>query len=200
MSEKKEAQLRLDTAEQLLMIIPAEEGVREHVSAGLSTTDFITQLISADLLIDAIRYLAIALPRREAIWWALATHRTLSIDQENSPPEIKAWELVEDWVYNPTEENRAQAQGIAETLDYLTPGSYGAMAVFWSGGSMVPAATGQIVPPGANLTGTAVGASVIMTCAKGDPQKLSTRQKTALEIGLDVAYGGNGLSRALTPA
>jgi len=197
MVEKKEAQLRLETADELFLIIPPEEEVSELATPNMSTIDFINKLIFTNLLNEAIRYLAIALPRREAIWWASATNRLLQKNDKMAERDKAAWKLVEDWVYNPSEEIRAEALKIAEGLGFETPGSYGAMGVFWSGGSMVPPETGQFVPPPATLTGSAIGASVIMNCALGDPQHLSTRQRSALEIGLDVAYGGNGLSRVL---
>ena len=195
MVEKREAQLRLEKAEELFLIIPPEEEVSALATPNMSTINFINKLIYSDLFIDAIRYLAIALPRREAIWWACATNRSFPENGKISERDKTAWKLVEDWVYNPSEEIRAQTLKIAEELGFETPGSYGAMGVFWSGGSMVPPETGQFVPPPATLTGSAIGASIIMNCAIGDPQLLSTRQKSALEIGLDVAYGGNGLSR-----
>jgi len=197
MSEEREAQLRLETTEQLFLIIKPEDDVANIPTPGMKSTEFINILIEKKLFVEAIRYLAIALPRREAIWWSCATNRGLSLEKKNELNEQKAWDTIEEWVYNPTDENRLKTYGIAETLNFETPGAYGAMGVFWSGGSLAPPETGQIVPPNPGLTGTAVGASILMTCARGDPQKTSDRQKTALEIGLDVAYGGNGLSRDL---
>ena len=195
MNEKREASLRLETTEQLFLIIKPEGDILNIPVNGMKTTDFINVLLEKKLFVEAIRYLAIALPRREAIWWTCATNRALSSVDRNDINEQKAWETIEDWVYNPTDENRMKTYSLAEALNFETPGAYGAMGVFWSGGSLAPPETGQIVPPSPSLTGTAVGASILMTCAKGDPQKISDRQKTALEIGLDVAYGGNGLSR-----
>lgn len=195
MIEQREAQLRLETTEELFLIIPPEEEVSDLALPNMSTIEFLNKLVTKNLLIEAIRYLAVALPRREAIWWACATNRLLQTDNKIAVRDQIAWKLVEDWVYNPSEEIRTESLKTAEGLGFETPGSYGAMGVFWSGGSIVPPETGQFVPPAASLTGTAVGASIIMNCAIGDPQKLSARQKSALEIGLDVAYGGNGLSR-----
>lgn len=198
MQEKKEAVLRLDTVEQLFAIIPPEAGVERCVPSSTLSIDFINSLVNSELYNDAIRYLAIALPRRAAIWWACASYRSQLSDKVTSQDEAKAWELVEEWVYNPCEENRIKTQSIAEKLHYATAGSYGAIGVFWSGGSIVPPETGQVVPPGPHLTGTAVAASIIISCSKGDPAQLSTRQNQALVIGMDIAYGGNGLNKVLT--
>ena len=195
MNDKSEALLRFDTAEQLFTIIKPEAEISKLMAPGMSTINFLNTLAQKDLLPEAIRYLAIALPRREAIWWACATHRTLGPDQLDDIKEQDAWRIVEEWVYNPTEDTRNQTYAIADTLGYQTPGAYGAMAVFWSGGSIAPPESGQIVPPGPGLTGTAVGASILMTCSKGEPKRAIERQKEALRIGLDVAYGGNGLQQ-----
>jgi hypothetical protein len=200
MNEKIEAQLRLDTVEQLFSIIPPETREQRLVPLTTLSIDFIDSLVNSEHYNDAIRYLAIALPRRAAIWWACATHRSQNTERINNQDEARAWELVEEWVYNPCEENRVQTQAIAEKLNYETAGSYGAIGVFWSGGSIVPAETGQIVPPGAHLTGTAVAASIIISCSKGELGHLSARQKQALVIGMDIAYGGNGINKILAPS
>jgi hypothetical protein len=195
MEDKREPSLRFEAAEQLFTIIKPEPEISKLMAPGMSTINFLNTLAQKDLLPDAIRYLAIALPRREAIWWACATHRTLGPDPLDDIKEQDAWRIVEEWVYNPTEDTRNQTYAIADTLGYQTPGAYGAMAVFWSGGSIAPPESGQIVPPGPGLTGTAVGASILMTCSKGEPKGAAERQKEALRIGLDVAYGGNGLQQ-----
>ena len=160
----------------------------------MSTLDLIEALTKQQLFVDAIRYLALALPKRESIWWTIAVNKKVSPQNIDDIKEQKAWKLVEEWVYDPTENNRAGAYALAEALEFETPGSYAAMAVYWSGGSLTPAESGQIVPPGPGLSGTAVGASVLMTCAQGEPQTIGIRHQYALKIGLNVARGGNGLS------
>jgi hypothetical protein len=185
--------LRFEMAEQLFSIIKPSDEISSACTASMSTINFLNMLSQKKLLVDAIRYLAIALPRREAIWWACATRRRFFTFNNNDLNEQKAWDLVEDWVYNPIEEHRLKSHAIAEELEFKTPGAYGAMSVFWSGGNIAPAGAGQVIPPGPNLTGTAVGASILLMCAKGNPQGAEERQQAALDIGLDVAYGGNGL-------
>ena len=195
MNEATIAKLRLVTTEQLFLIIKPDDDLSKLSSPSMSTINFINMLSQKILFVDAIRYLAIALPRREAIWWACATHRTLGPAQLDDIKEQDAWRIVEEWVYNPTEDTRNQAYAIAESLGYQTPGAYGAMAVFWSGGSVSPPESSQVIPPGPGLAGTAVGASILMTCAKGEPKGAVERHAEALKIGLDVAYGGNGLQQ-----
>lgn len=195
MSDKSDPLLRFETVEQLFTIIKPGVEISDLSASGMSTIDFLNILDQKNHLSEAIRYLAIALPRREAIWWACATHRTLGLVKLDDIKEQDAWRIVEEWVYNPNEDTRNQTYAIADSLGYQTPGAYGAMAVFWSGGSIAPPETGQIVPPSPGLTGTAVGASILMICSKGEPKQAVERQKAAFRIGLDVACGGNGLKK-----
>ena len=194
MGEETAVSLRFDSAEQLLLLLKPEGEVKKASTPDMSTLDLIEALTKQQLFVDAIRYLALALPKRESIWWTIAVNKKVSPQNIDDIKEQKAWKLVEEWVYDPTENNRAGAYALAEALEFETPGSYAAMAVYWSGGSLTPAESGQIVPPGPGLSGTAVGASVLMTCAQGEPQTIGIRHQYALKIGLNVARGGNGLS------
>jgi len=194
MSEERAASLRFETAEQLFLLLKPEEEVKKASTTDMSTMSLIGTLMEQQLFVDAIRYLALALPKREAIWWTIAVHKKLSTTSIDDKKELDAWKLVEEWVYNPDEKNRVGALAVAEALEFETAGSYAAMSVYWSGGSLTPAESGQIVLPGPGLSGTAVGASILMTCAQGEAQKVAVRHQYAIKIGLNVAHGGNGLS------
>lgn len=194
MGEETTVSLRFDSAEQLFLLLKPEGEVKKASKPDMSTLHLIEALTQQQLFVDAIRYLALALPKRESIWWTVAVNKKVSPENISDIKEQEAWNLVEEWVYDPTEKNRVGAFSLAEALEFETPGSYAAMAVYWSGGSLTPAESGQIVPPGPTLSGTAVGASILMTCAQGEPQATGLRHQYALKIGLNVARGGNGLS------
>lgn len=192
MSEKN--YLLFEFSQQIFDVISPEDQVREVALSHPMTIDFINVLTDTENIVDAIRFLAVAINRRQAIWWALVVNEKLnpSKDRENSV-ENTAWSLVRDWVYSPTEENRTAAYEIAETLDFQTAGSYAALAVFWSGGNILPPHAQEVLLPPPQLCASAVGASILLTCASGPAVDVSRRQREAVKIGLDVALGKTGL-------
>ncbi|MBB3808159.1 DUF6931 family protein [Pseudochelatococcus contaminans] len=183
---------RFSLAEQLCTLIEPEEEAGALLLPGQSAVDFVKALVADGQNIDAIRYIAVALPRREAVWWTCATRRCL-LPEDLPPAEAEAWAIAETWVYEPTEANRRAAFAYAEALNFGTAGAYAALAVFWSGGSLAPPETGELVPPGDQLTGSAAAASVIYCCVPGEAKMIGKRHEAALAIGIDIANGGNGL-------
>jgi hypothetical protein len=185
--------LRFADAEQLCLLAEPSEDARALITqAGeLSARNFIAQLADAGLFSEALRYLAIALPRREAVWWACMAGKTL-LPAELPAAELTAWRAAETWVYKPTEQHRRAADAPAEALRFGSAGAYAALGVFWSGGSLAPPETNVVVPPGDGLTGSAVGASVLLCCVPGPAKSIPDRQARALLIGANIGNGGDG--------
>src|SRR4051812_46357060 len=68
---------------------------------------------------DAVRFLAYALPKREAVWWACLCARTAS--GANPPAPIRAaLNAAEVWASDPSEENRRAAMPAAEEAGFST--------------------------------------------------------------------------------
>ena len=155
-----------------------------------STTDYLTQLIAQQLYPDAVRFLAHALPKREATWWACLCARNTLTD---TPPanEIKAIELAEAWVYKPTEDNRKLTLSAAEATAYKTAASWAAIAAFWSGDDISPVPQ-AIVPPDDKLYAKAVIGSVMLAATQGEASKVNDNYLLFLRQGMNVASGGDG--------
>lgn len=140
--------------------------------------------------IEAVRLVAHALPRREAVWWACmcAIH--------TAPPDLPAAdraarEAAEDWVRQPTDQVRRTAMARAQATAFGTPEAWAAVAAFWSGDSMAP--EGQpAVPPPPHLTGTAVAGSVALSAVRGDVSRRPARLERFLESARNIASGGPG--------
>jgi hypothetical protein len=143
---------------------------------------------------DAVRFLAHALPRREAVWWACTCAR-LALPASAAPEVGAALQAAEAWVFQPTEENRRAAMEKAEAAGFDTPSAWSAVSVFWSGGSMAPEGMPD-APPDPSLYAIGVGASVLLAIAAGEPQSAERRFEEAIERGIDIANGGNGKLKA----
>ncbi len=157
----------------------------------LTAAGMIQALADAGLVTEAMRYLALALPRREAVWWACVV-RQLLLPAEVPPAEAAAWAAAEAWVYQPTEANRRATYAPAAALKFETPGAYAALGAFWSGGSLAPPEAAVVVPPGDALTGSAIGAALLLSCVPGPAKTIGARHTSALMAGVDIANGGSG--------
>lgn len=180
-----------------LELAPEARGL---LAPGATPAAFLRALIDAGHLVDAIRLMAMALPRREAVWWAcLCARGALAAESppgERTPLEIAALEAAEAWVYRPTEENRRACFAPADALKFETAAAYAALAAFWSGGSLAPPDAPVVVPPGDGLTGTAAGAAVLLAAAVV-PKETPVRYRAALAQALDIGNGGSGKAAAV---
>jgi len=142
--------------------------------------EYLVQLIDRDLFVDAIRFQAQILPKRQAISWALSCVRTIIPD---SVPDAEKHEValdsVQAWMADPNEEHRRSAEEAARTLNYETPAAWVAMAVFWSEGSIAPPET-EVVAPADHLTGIAASAAVLLAAAAGPPIEVATKHREFL--------------------
>ncbi len=150
----------------------------------------VERLVAADLHQDAVKLLAHALPKREAVWWACMCARSVP-DPALPPEDAAAVEAAEAWVRRPDEPARRAAAATAEKTKFATPESWTAMGAFWSGGSMAP--DGQVVvPPPDHLTATAVTGAVMLAAVRHTPEKRLDRLLRFIVSARDIAGGGAG--------
>lgn len=150
---------------------------------------FLRDLLERGLYPDSVRFLARALPKREAIWWACICAR--GVLSQDAPASLHALEAAEQWVYKPTEANRRLADAAARAASFEGAAAWAAMAAFWSEGSMAPEDAPE-VPPADNLTAKAVAGAVMMAAVAAQPEQAQAKYRFFLEQGVDIANGGNG--------
>lgn len=155
-----------------------------------ATVDYLQRLIEQQLYADAVRFLAHALPKREATWWACLCARK-ALTEKSSPHDLKAIELAEAWVYKPVEENQKPTLAAAEAGAFKTPASWAAMAAFWSGDNISPTPY-AIIPPDEKLYAKAVVGAVILAATKSETSKINDHYQLFLRQGLNIASGGDG--------
>src|ERR1043166_8813697 len=81
--------------------------------------EFVSILMENKLYPDAVRFLAHALPKREAVWWGWMSARRAAGDHPT--PKIKAaLEATEEWIAQPSEENRRAAHAAAQVAEFST--------------------------------------------------------------------------------
>lgn len=141
---------------------------------------------------DILRVLAVALPPREATWWAcLAGHDLIGPEPKVVPPPLAS---AERWVFKPTEENRIAARDAFETADMDDNTTFCAMAALYADGTLGPGDMNEMAAP-PNGVSAAVFAMNLLSMNM-NVETMDVHIETLIDRGLDIARGGNGRSPA----
>jgi len=150
----------------------------------LHPLDFVALLMEKALFPDAVRFVAHALPKREAVWWGWVCARRAA--GEGPPPKIKAaLDATERWIAQPNEDNRRLAMAAAEKAELGTAAGCAGLAAFFSGGSLAPP-NAPAVPPGEFLAAKAVAGAVIFAAVAKEPEKAPEKFRSFVAQGVEV--------------
>jgi hypothetical protein len=147
--------------------------------------EYISALAKAGQHADALKFLAHLLPRREAVWWAWMCARKEA--GQNAEPEIVvALKATEEWIGEPTDQNRRAAMQAAEGASFETAAGCAALAAFLSGGSLAPPDVSEVAPP-RFAAARAVFGSLILAAVTVQPERSPERFRRYLGYGLELA-------------
>ena len=180
---KVEAKTAAEVCRRFELSEPAQALPRD----GLSPAAFLERLIDERHLLDAIRVLAYALPKRESIWWA-ACCAAAALGPTITPEQQAALETTRRWCAAPSEELRRAAMAAAEKAQLKNPAGCAALAVFLSGGSLAPPAA-PVVPPADDLTPQIVAGAILMAGVYSQPEQAEQKYLRFLEQGVAIAAG-----------
>lgn len=180
---------------------PLSEPAAAALSPGIAPDRFVDALVAQGLVADAIQFLAFALPKREATWWACVCARDQDSRTTGAAAEASAQALgaAESWVYKPREAIRRVAMERAEATAQSAPGDWAAAAAGYSSGSLAPPGDPEL-PPADHLTPTAVTTAILLAMTHPDPAEMDRRAHDYLDRGLDIARGGDGRTAAAPSA
>jgi hypothetical protein len=153
----------------------------------LTAAEFLNQLIQQQQYVDAVRFLAYALPRKDAIRWASLCARA-SAGANPSEKISAALDVVEKWLANQTDENRRAAWKAAQDADFKTPAGNAALAVYFNDGSLAPPDM-PVLPPEDSLTPNSVAAAVFLSAVSDEPAKAPEKYPILLAEGLKLVSG-----------
>jgi hypothetical protein len=175
------------TAAEICRSYELKKEARQLLRDELTPRQFLDLLLGRGQYGDAIRFLAYALPKREAVWWAsLCLYR--AAESGLSPPETTALKAAVEWVLDPSEEKRRAVEAAAEAVGLRLPAGCIAMGAFWSGGSMNPPNLPAVAPKPV-LTAKTVSAGLLMAALKYAPAKKDETERQFAALGLGVAEG-----------
>lgn len=143
--------------------------------------------------LDMLRLLSVALPPREATWWAcLAARDLIGADAKVVPPPLAA---AERWVFKPTPENRRAAADAFHNAEQDDDTVYCAMAALYADGTLgVDGDTANYPAPPNGVSAAVFAMNLIAMRANADRAVLF--MDILIDRGLDIARGGNGKAEA----
>jgi len=145
--------------------------------------NLIEELVAQNLMMDALKILALALPPREGVWWGCLAAR----DMLEPEQKTKALTAAEAWVFKPGQETKKALEPFAqdtETADML----------MCEAGFNVPLPDDEEAPMGPpSLPGLLIFSAQLQSFYAHDlPDDISRQGQLLLGRGLNIAKGGNG--------
>lgn len=139
-------------------------------------------------VVDMLALLSMALPPREAVWWACLAARDLYPD--GGPARSPCLEAAEAWVRKPAEDTQTAVRQALEKARPQDEGQGCATAAMFADGRLGPAELAQFdAPPDAfamNVFATVVKSYTL------DPPEVEAKGRLLIDRALDIARGGNG--------
>ncbi|MEM9060510.1 MAG: hypothetical protein AAGD13_08590 [Pseudomonadota bacterium] len=180
--------IRFTTAAQVSGAFPAIVEDLGDLPEDVSPLDYIQRLVDEEDFITALFFTALALPKRDAVWWGCLALRGMG---SSDPLTAEGLRLAEAWCRHPEEEERRAAGEFAQDNYFEGAGPWIAFAAFTTSGSMAPAGL-QAVPPSAEVSGKAVAMSIMLATENEDVFVTIDNQKCAIASATDFAGNGDG--------
>ena len=177
-----------DPAAKLLSNANTKLQTKHGLPASAPVSAVLAELDRLGGKIDILRLLSVALPAREATWWAcLAARDLVGADAKIVPPPLAA---AERWVFKPNEENRTAAHRAFETAEMDDDTTYCAMAALYADGTLGPGELNQIAAPPNGLSAAVLAMNMISL--RANAARFALHIEFLIDRGLDIARGGNG--------
>jgi hypothetical protein len=181
------ANVAAETAAEIGQRVELGDEAKALLQDGQAPGTYLDLLIEKGHLPDAVRFLAHALPRREAVWWASQCGRLVA-GTTLTPEVANAFETAEDWVAHPDEDNRRAAQRACEPATLRTPAGLAALAAFVSEGSISLPGLPVVEPP-SFATARSVAGAVLIAGVLSEPEKAPEKYRAFLALGIEIANG-----------
>lgn len=137
------------------------------VAAGGNVRTCLNELIGLGLPADALAVVSRALPKRYVVAWACECFKgVLAGAPAVSDVDRAGLALAQQWLTDPSEENRRAALEFAELGEFASSGAWLAASAGWNGGSLLPRGYDPIPPPD-HLPAEAAVAALRLAASQG---------------------------------
>jgi hypothetical protein len=181
------SRLRFPTARALL-----ESFSPSIIKLAVAPTDesplvFLRNLSAQEKLDDAVTFCAYLLPRREAVWWACGSARTLLGDiPQSGGAGLRA---AEAWVHDPDDQHREAALKVGTQGDANNSLTWLALAAGWSGGMLTSHAQMQVAVP-QYMTARAARIAILLSARFVKPLERTLLMRASIANGIELAESG----------
>jgi hypothetical protein len=182
-----------EPAAKLLANANTKLQIKPAVPASAPVQAVMEALEAMQARLDMLRLMSVALPPREATWWAcLAARDLVGPEAKAVPPPLAA---AERWVFKPTPENRAAAGHAFHHAEMDDDTVYCAMAALYADGTLGTEgdAAGYAAPPN-GVSAAVFAMNLIALRAHAD--KADAFMDMLIDRAADIARGGNGRGAA----
>lgn len=173
-----------EPAARLLAAKATKLETRIDAQASASVEVVLAELEKKKAWVDLLRLLSVALPDREAVWWACIAAR--DIVGEEATPCLKA---AEAWVFEPTDENREKVQMALDVADMDDDTALVATAALYAPGNMGPGDMAEYPAPPAAVSACAFGMNMTTLGVAEDPL---LHLQWVIDRAAHIGRGGNG--------
>ncbi len=182
------SRIRFTTAAQVGEAFPEVAEELGEIPADLLPIDYVKQLVADENSMTALMFAALALPKRDAVWWGCLALRGMG---GADPLTAEGLRLAEAWCRHPEEEERRAAGEFAQENYLEGAGPWIAFAAFTTSGSMAPAGL-QAVPPSSEVSGKSVAMAIMLATEDEDAFRMTENQNCAVASAIDFASEGDG--------
>ncbi|MGE3805324.1 MAG: hypothetical protein AB7K24_11685 [Gemmataceae bacterium] len=184
-TELELGKVKAKTAAEICARFRLKEPALALLSPEQTPSQFLARLLTERQWAAAIRLLAYALPKREAVWWGCVSLRLAA--QTSAAQELAALRAAVHWCVHPSDEHRYASQAASLALAHGEPARLVADAAFKSGGSLAPPGA-RPMPPQPTMTARLVSAALLMAAA-GKPADMVALYRQFLALGIAIAQG-----------
>jgi hypothetical protein len=155
------------SASSLTQRMSFSSGALAVLSGGGNVRHCVGELLKRGLSADALAVVARILPNRYVVAWACECLKsTLPLQAEPSDVDRAGLALAQQWLSDPSEENRRAAMEFAERGEFGSPGAWIAASAGWTGGSLLPRGYDPVPPP-EHLPAEAAVAALRLSASQG---------------------------------
>ena len=169
------------------VVAQAADDAPEEKEWSLAPSAYFSHLRAKARRADAVRFLALALPRLEAVAWAARAVRDMKAAAEPRPEQVRALRSALLWVSDPREPRRRAAHEAAQECNPASAECLVAMGAFCSGGSIAPENCPPVQPP-RNAAGLFASGAVLSAAAASPDMQAAL--DAALDEGAKIARDG----------
>lgn len=151
--------------------------------------DFVRSLADRGEVAKAVGICAYLLPRREAVWWACRSVRSMT--PPRSAEENECFAAAEEWVQAPEEEHRFAALELGTRSDYRSPATLVARAAGYAGNTLPigPDVWASVQP---EQTPRSVRGAILGAVAHLPPEARADALRRCLDEAMRLATGTEG--------